>query len=273
MKNLYINDDAKISANSHISGEFAKRLYSRHNLRIINSYVKTGNLLEIGAGSGYFLDESRKLGFNSYGIELNPIQSDFIRNILKIPCEDSLISLSLNKKIKFDIVYHCDVISHFYDPILEFKKMNEIMNEGAFLIFETGNGGDINEKYLKYFPSFQYPDHLFFFSMGNLQDLCERTGFKVLKIYRYSILPELIQRNLLKLLYSVFPNKVKQKLPPSNRQEYNPEISSRNSKNMTLIKKMFNYWTYVLRYKVGYIAPKNARPQTVIVIAQKKKRV
>jgi len=158
----------------------------------MTSVVKSGTLLEVGAGAGYFLDEARKLGFGPYAIEFNPIQANFIRDQLKIPCEVSSLSTSIFEEMKFDALYHCDVISHFFDPISEFRKINEIMKEGSFLVFETGNLGEVNQKYFRYFDRFQYPDHLFFFSPDNLRNLLERAGFKVLKIYRYSIIPQLL---------------------------------------------------------------------------------
>lgn len=149
-------------------------------------------MLEIGAGAGYFLDEARKEGFKVYGTEVNNIEVNFMRNKLKIPCEKSSLNASSFKGKKFDIVYHCEVISHFYDPIREFKKINDKLKDKGMLVFETGNLGDVKEKYYKIFTRFQLPDHLFFFSENNLKELLERNGFKFIKVYRYSILPELL---------------------------------------------------------------------------------
>lgn len=105
------------------------------------------------------------------GIEFNNIQANFIKNKLNIPCEQS----PLNDQ-KFDIIYHCDVISHFYDPIAEFERTRIKLNESGLVIFETGNLGHADIKYFKYFTKFQYPDYLFFFSEKNINTLLERTG-------------------------------------------------------------------------------------------------
>lgn len=114
--NLYQRDQAHASAESHLRADFTKRLHAGHSLSILERYKKQGHLLEIGAGAGYFLDEARKAGFDVYGIELNPTQTDFINRKLDIPCETTTLTGSYDNKI-FDIIYHCDVISHFYDPI------------------------------------------------------------------------------------------------------------------------------------------------------------
>jgi len=69
-------------------------------------------MLEIAEGGGYFLDEAREEGFEVYGIELNSIQADFIKTKLGIPCEKPLLDIPFFDGKRFDIIYHCDVISH-----------------------------------------------------------------------------------------------------------------------------------------------------------------
>ena len=162
--NLYGHDEAHMSAQAHIERAFMKRIYARHNLRYITKFVRNGRLLEIGAGAGYFLVEAQQMGFEPYGIELNPIQAAFIRNKLGIPCVESPLDTGLFTSQRFDVVYHSDVVSHFYDPYAEFAKMSQVLKEGGFLVFETGNFGDIAEKFMKFPVAFYYPEHLFLFS-------------------------------------------------------------------------------------------------------------
>ena len=277
--NLYGHDDAHISAESHISADFSKKLYAKHHLRIIRSVIKSGMLLEIGAGAGYFLDEARKIGFNPHGLELNRVQAKYIRNKLSIPCEESPLNTSIFEGKQFDVVYHCDVISHFFDPISDFRKINETMKDESFLIFETGNLGEVDQMYFKYFERFQYPDHLFFFSTDNLVDLLEKTGFKFINIYRYSLLHQLMAIKAL----SVIKNSIQKHVLKSNEKEkhlsdgggvdlqYVANSKSFNTKSFVIksIKNAYQYFNYVLRYKIGHIAPNAHRPQTVIVVAKK----
>lgn len=258
--NLYGHDQAHISAESHISGAFIKRIYAKHNLRIIKKFIKNGSMLEIGAGAGYFLDEARKEGFEVYGIEFNNIQADLIRSKLEIPCEESPLDVSLFDGKKFDIIYHCDVISHFYDPISEFQKINDKLKKNGIVVFETGNFGDMKEEYYRFVTEFQYPDHLFFFSENNLKELLGRTGFEFIKIYRYSILPELVISNMLE--------RVRHNITGVSSSNFsNSNISGFSVKQ--LIKNAYHYFIYLISYKIGYVMPKKGRPQTVIVIACK----
>ena len=52
------------------------------------------------------------------------------------------------------------------------------------------NLGDVDEKYLKRVPIFQYPDHLFFFGARSLEKLLNRTGFEVVELKRYALRPQ-----------------------------------------------------------------------------------
>lgn len=274
--NLYRHNAASEFTEVNIPREFAGRLHAKHNLKIISSYVKKGTILEIGSGSGYFLDEARRLGFEPYGIEINPIQVKFIRNELRIPCEESPLTRYVFGEKQFDIVYHCDVISHFFDPISEFRKIQEKMKEGGLLIFETGNFGEISQKYFRQIQRFNYPQHLFLFSTNNQIELLDITGFKLVKIYRYSILPQLmVQKIVLRKKdlaaqvnqrdLNAEKNNKKRNISEGTCQLYMTEAIVKN-----FIKFAWSYFNYFLRYKIGFIVPKACRPQTVIVVARKK---
>lgn len=275
---LYGHNEAHISAQAHIEADFAKRLYAKHNLNLIPTAVKRGSLLEIGAGAGYFLDEARKIGFDPYGLEFNPVQANFVRDRLHIPCEESALSSSVFSGQKFDLVYHCDVISHFFDPIAEFQKMHEVMKDESFLVFETGNFAEVDPKYYQYIPSFQYPDHLFFFSIDNLCELLKQTGFEPIEIHRYSLLPQLMTMRALskvkksvKKVFSKSRSTSPQVKPASTTIEAKSQPGKstikRSAKN--LYKYFYQYINYLLRYKVGSIVTKAHHPQTVIVVAKK----
>ena len=270
IQNLYAKDQSHVSAESHISGSFAVRLHARHNLRIIKKFIDGGSILEIGAGAGYFLNEARKEGFEVYGIELNPIQADFIKSKLGIPCEESEISSHSFGKKKFDIIYHCDVISHFYDPIITFENINEKLNKNGIMVFETGNFGDVKDKYYKLVTKFQYPDHLFFFSENSLKELLLRTGFDVIKIYKYSINPLFVVEKYLQRIITIF--KSKDRIKETSKNEMAASLFSNISKCSLreLIKNVYAYSMYLLCYKIGYVMPKKQRIQTVIIVARKR---
>ena len=203
-----------------------------------------------------------KKGFVSHGIELNQQQGSFIRNNLKMPCEQKLLSEESFDGKKFDVIYHCDVASHFYDPVADFKMMHKKLNDNGTLVFETGNLGDVEKKHFRYIEKLQYPDHLFFFTEKNLETLLEKAGFKIVKTHRYNILPQL---KLIKLLKRIF-NKKNETIVVNSKT-----LSQKNkrSKIKKLLNNSYQYLSYFFRYKLGAIVSKNKKPQTLIFIARK----
>lgn len=274
IQQLYSHDGAHVSAGTHVFGEFRRKLIARHTLRLMRRYIDSGALLEIGSGSGYFLEAARKEGFDVYGIELNDVLAEFTRSRLSIPCAEKPLGDDVFEGTSFDVVYHRDVISHFYDPIEEFHKFNRRLNEDGWVIFETGNLGDMDEKYIRIFPEFQYPDHLFFFSEKNLADLLARTGFTLVATYRYSIVPQLrVLGTLDRLINRIKPLRKARQADDIRKGEQVPAAVDNRVVQTTggrkLAKSTYNRLYYWLRYRVGGFAPKSGRPQTLIVVARK----
>ena len=270
--NLYVSDQGLTSASMHLSDAFVKRLHAKDNISIIQKYRKDGAILEIGSGAGYFLDEARKKGFESFGIEPNKIAADFINNKLKIPCEETGINESTFGDKKFNVIYHCNVLSHLYDPIDEFQKIHEKLSHDGILVFETGNIGEMNQKYFSLIDTFGYPDHLYFFGENSIRLLLENTKFEIIKIYKYSIQLYLMVHKFKQKIIDIFLSEGRQNESSSNNKS---EIFSpiRNSFEMKyLLKSVYRTALYFIRYKFGYVLPKDGRPQTTVVIARKKKR-
>ncbi len=265
--NSYNSFEANLRAKSRIKKEFIGRLNGRHRLKLIREYLTQGTLLEIGSGGGYFLDESRHAGFESFGIELNFRQAKFIKDELGIPVESDPFSDSSFDGIDFDMICHFDVISHFYDPMSEFKRFNKRLKDKGILFFETGNGGDLSSQWLRFIGRLQYPQHLFLFSKENIEQLCHQTGFEIIKTYQYSIGLQLF---IIKL-FQWFREDMKRfifkkgiKIGTGNLQE----IPQQHSWWKTLSLKTALWMIFFIRYKIGKILPKIG-PQTIIYIAKK----
>jgi len=260
---LYENDNAQIAAHAHIALERRSRLYARHHLGILGKFAPGGSLLEIGAGAGYFLAEARKLGYRPYGIEFNGAQAEFIRSGLQIPCEQSPLGPASFGGTSFDVIYHCDVMSHFYDPVDEFLRMRAALRPGGWLMFETGNGGDIEPKYLEHIHSFQYPDHLFFFGLANIRTLLDRSGFDLVEVHRYSVLPQL---RTLEAVHRA--RKLVTRRSPAAAGAFRDTLPPATGGAREWLGKASDHVNYLLRYKLGSAVPKAGRPQTLVMVAR-----
>jgi SAM-dependent methyltransferase len=265
----YGHDRAVHAAGSIIRDDVSKRLHARHMLRIIKGFLGTGSILEIGAGAGYFLDEARRTGFDVSGIEINPIEANFIRKELNICCESQPLHESSFGGKTFDLVYHGNVLSHLYDPIAEFRKIHDRLRDGGMLVFETGNLGEVKKKYYPRASPFEYPDHLFFFGKKSLRRLVQLTGFELINIYEYNLSWQLLTGKVLRQVARAMSrsrgSEKREPIPPATT------LPARR-KRTGLIKALraANAWmSHFLIYKLGSVWLSEGRPETLIVIVRK----
>ena len=263
----YNSDATNASARSRIRSEIWGRLNALHRLKILTRYKHQGNLLEIGPGNGYFLDESRPFGFHPFGVELNFSKARFIKEQLGIHVETIPFANASFGGILFDAICHFDVISHFYDPIFEFKQFHDRLKEDGILFFETGNGGDLSKGWLNFIGRLQFPQHLFLFSKKNIETLCQKTGLEIIRIHRYSIFPHLmVIKSFLWLKNQI--NKGGAKMENGGTTQVLSERHPMNSKWKTFLFKVMMWINLFLRYRTGKWFPKIG-PQTIIYVAKK----
>jgi SAM-dependent methyltransferase len=236
-------------------------------LKLLKKFRIDGRLLEIGPGGGYFLDESRRAGFEPFGVELNLRQTKFIKEQLNIPVETNPFTESSFSGIYFDIICHFDVISHLYDPISEFKILNKRLKEEGILFFETGNGGDLSRRWLKFIGRLQYPQHLFLFSKKNIEQLCHQTGFEIMKIYQYSIFPQLFMMKVIRWLKGIGIRPLMTKDVTFSNGNLKP-IHQKQQWRIGLFLKSIITLNFFIRYRIGRILPRFG-PQTIIYVAKK----
>jgi len=237
-------------------------LCARFTANIIMRHVSSGDLLEIGAAHGIFCDEFRKAGFTPFAIELNPLMAKSIE-ALGVPCEQRPLVDAFPGRT-FDVIYHCDVTSHFYDIIGEFQTMAQRLRPGGTLVFETGNLGDVWHPLLKLVPAFHYPDHLFFLSRKSIKSLMNESGFEIVRIHRFSTLPEYFLDFVMGIRRRLSGTKNKSNTP-SNAASIGPAKQVSSS-----FKKRFMGWVqFMCHYRIGSVMAFNRVQCTQIVVARK----
>ena len=140
ISNIYEHENADMAIEAHLRADFIKRLHARHTLGILKRHAGGGSLLEIGPGAGYFLRVAREAAFDVRGCELNPLQAEFINRRLGIPCEKALLEEAFPGET-FDVIYHCNVMSHLHDPVGVFHTTNRRLKPGGCVRLETGCAG------------------------------------------------------------------------------------------------------------------------------------
>lgn len=91
------------------------------------------NLLEIGSAAGFFLDESRALGFSAKGIELSNSEVEYSKNKLKLDVE--CISFFEFESIeKFSVIACFFVLEHLKEQEKALQKIFSLLDHEGYLL-------------------------------------------------------------------------------------------------------------------------------------------
>jgi SAM-dependent methyltransferase len=151
-------------------------------IRLIGNYIKSGNLLDIGCGSGEFLKEIQKKSYRVTGIEPNKGARNFAREHYKLNVKDEDEINNLQASI-FEVITMWHVLEHVYDLEGKIKQIKHLLSKDGILIVAVPNSNSWDAKqYGKYWAAFDLPRHLYHFESSSIKKLFEKYGFKLVKI-------------------------------------------------------------------------------------------
>lgn len=152
---------------------------------------KNQNILDVGSGYGFFLEEMRHRGYEISGIEVSEERREVSSKITKAKVFD--INLIDQNKIlpKFDCVTLFHVLEHVKEPVKFLKIIKEHINKNGKLIIEVPNADDILLKNCKGYDDFYWQRaHLLYLNKKILEKIIKKAGYSAEKIFyiqRYGI--------------------------------------------------------------------------------------
>lgn len=140
-------------------------------------YRSTNKLLDIGCGTGYFLDEAKKRGWVVHGTEYSPLSIASCRERGISICEGQLNGSNYDAD-QFDVITSFEVIEHINDPKEELDKINRILRPNGLLYITTPNYNSLSRHFVG--PNWSivnYPEHLSYYTPSTLNFLLKNRGF------------------------------------------------------------------------------------------------
>ncbi len=144
---------------------------------------KRGKILDVGCGSGKYLQILNGWGWDTFGIEINKkaVLSAKENGIKNIKCGD--FEKTLYNKNFFDVVNFSQVLEHTSSPTQVLKKTAKILKSGGLVVIKVPN---IDSLFFKIFKSYWFPleppRHLFQFTRKTITRLLQTNGFTNIKI-------------------------------------------------------------------------------------------
>lgn len=160
-----------------------RRISLKKKTDLINSYALADkNLLDIGCGTGDFLQTAQKNNWIVSGIEPNTQAREIANKKTNNAVFETAHLLELNEN-SFDVITLWHVLEHLpdlEDQVLVFKKL---LKPNGILIIAVPNYQSYDAKYYKSFwAAYDVPRHLWHFNMQSISNLVEKYSMLVEKI-------------------------------------------------------------------------------------------
>jgi SAM-dependent methyltransferase len=172
---------------------------------------KPGSLLDVGAGTGFFLNYMRKTGWKVTGTEQSTHARIFAQNEWKLSLlpDDALFLLPAHS---FDVVTLWHVLEHIYNLKEYLTVITQLIKPGGSLVIAVPNPESTDAKhYREYWAAWDVPRHLWHFTPDNIGQMIQKYGFILQSVRRMpfdafyvSILSEKYRKSFLPVLKGIF---------------------------------------------------------------------
>lgn len=146
---------------------------------ITRENASKGNLLDIGAGTGDFLNQANKSGWNSVGVEPN----EKAKNIAIAKGVNFVASLDDLDNNSFDVITMWHVLEHVPDLDFQIKTLKRLLKPNGTIFIAVPNFKSFDAKHYKSFwAAYDVPRHLWHFSKISIQKLFTKENLKLKKV-------------------------------------------------------------------------------------------
>ncbi len=144
--------------------------------------MQSGSLLDVGCGSGAFLQRMRQSGWRVTGTEPDPNAAARLRDRLGFPVFSSVDEVEARPE-RFDLVTMSHVIEHVPDPLRMLRQLAALLAPGGRLMVTTPNAQSLGARLFG--PSWrglEPPRHFNVFSPRSLAEAVGSAGLRVEKL-------------------------------------------------------------------------------------------
>jgi SAM-dependent methyltransferase len=217
----------------------------------VAKHCPPGRLLEVGCGPGFFLAKAREYGYQVQGLEPS-LNYDEQLSVLDIPVVHARIEHNELPKHSFDVVYHCDLLAHFPDPLCSLSAMCDLLRPGGVLCFEVGFLGGVSPLWYRLVGTLGLGPHLWLYSAKAFRKLLEKAQLQLVRADYFGLIPQVVAGRAV----GVF-----------SKRALAPALEALGYDGKSRSSRFHHSCENLLRYRVGRLFP-HLGPQTVMVVAR-----
>jgi SAM-dependent methyltransferase len=122
---------------AYLTEEPGRRRTARRVLELIGRHVPSGRLLDVGCGHGLLLDEARRLGYETEGIEVSVSAAAHARDELGLTIHEQPFAEVELEPESYDVIVLADVLEHFDDPRAALQRCSGLLRPGGLICVVT----------------------------------------------------------------------------------------------------------------------------------------
>ena len=214
-----------------------------------------GRLLEVGCGDGFFLEAVRAHGYEVSGLELHPDRARRLRTRLGIDVYQGRLEDADLPQGWFDVVYHCDMLPHFPDPIHCLRRMGSTLRDGGVLCLEVGVLGGISPFWYRLIGEVGLGPHRWLYSEQALDTLFRQADLAVEHVRCFGLAPYVLLDKMGRLAEAAAFRLLSLPAPRPAR------------KSRETVERLHSRFLSFLHYRVGTVVPRIG-PLKLLVVAR-----
>lgn len=156
----------------------------RSKRHLIQKHIKTSDskkILDVGAGTGYFVNEMLRKGWQAYGVE----KSIDARKVAKRKFDITLYEYSwfeTREDKSFDIVSMWHVLEHIEPLGATIDNVRRVLSDNGLFVLALPNPQSYDAQHYKEdWAAYDVPRHIWHFGARNIRQLLEQKGFQLIE--------------------------------------------------------------------------------------------
>ena len=138
---------------------------------LIRAYAKGNSILDIGSGTGHFLNACKQNGLDVQGLEPDNDARAFAKDNFDVDLEplDNLLAIESDSK---DVITMWHVLEHVYHLKRDIGQITRVLKQDGALFIAVPNMNSYDAKvYKEYWAAYDVPRHLYHFQEDTIKQL------------------------------------------------------------------------------------------------------
>jgi len=161
----------------------ARKIALKSKSKLVTKYTGNikGKLLDIGSGTGYFLNRMKESKWIVTGIEKSEAARKYAKLKFDLDCQGDEYLYEIPCQTK-DVITMWHVLEHLEQLNRVFERLHSILKDDGVLIIALPNKDSFDaEYYREYWAAYDVPRHLWHFSLDDFQRIANRHQFELVE--------------------------------------------------------------------------------------------